>query len=253
MPAQITERPKRRNDRGSSADNSASAQILQFPTGAKEEPDPATALATIVQSLTKRQSVALGREVAVLSAAIAREVAASVDENPEGMRPRHSERVRYQARRRRVRLRPAVGGMGLVDLRQEEDSQDTAYQAGGNQMAAPASRPLRERTATSPGPNDARRDRLRMARNGEGRRNPQPLGQALQAKRIAHARVRLPPATNPRPRHELHERHRARRPPRSRSRLAEPAQREQGSTPPSTPPASSGATSTSSPAQTTHC
>ncbi len=93
MPAQIIERPKRRRDHASSTDESMSAQILQFPSGQAEDPDPATALARIVQSFSKEQSLVLGREVGVLSAAIAQEVAAAeAQENPEGMRPRHSER-----------------------------------------------------------------------------------------------------------------------------------------------------------------
>jgi integrase len=92
MPAQITERPKRRRSHEST--DETSAQILRFPSGraAEEDIDPATALARIVQSLTKHQSVALGREIGVLSAAIADEVAAALIDTPEGVRPRHSER-----------------------------------------------------------------------------------------------------------------------------------------------------------------
>lgn len=93
MPAQITERPKRRRSH-ESTDESTSAQILQFPSGdaAEEDIDPATSLARIVRSLTKHQSVALGREIGVLSTAIANEVAAAPIDTPEGIRPRHSER-----------------------------------------------------------------------------------------------------------------------------------------------------------------
>jgi integrase len=93
MPAQITERQKRRQTVTDTAQEAAvSAEILQFPSGQAEDPDPATALARIVQSFSKEQSFVLGREVGVLSAAIAREVAAAdAQDNPEGMRPRHSE------------------------------------------------------------------------------------------------------------------------------------------------------------------
>jgi integrase len=93
MPAQITERPKRRQSH-ESTDDSTSAQILQFPSGdaAEEDIDNATALARIVQSLTKHQSVALGREIGVLSATIANKLAAAPIDIPEGVRPRHSER-----------------------------------------------------------------------------------------------------------------------------------------------------------------
>jgi integrase len=92
MPAQITERPKRRASH-ESTDGSISAQILQFPSGgAAEDIDPATALARIVHSLTQHQSLALGREIGVLSATIANQLAAAPIETPEGVRPRHSER-----------------------------------------------------------------------------------------------------------------------------------------------------------------
>lgn len=100
MPAQITERPKRRNGDGDTTEEPVvSAQILQFPSGsAAEEIDPATALSRILQSLTKHQSVAPGREIGVLSAAIATEAETttpgSSTEFPEGIRPRHSERCR---------------------------------------------------------------------------------------------------------------------------------------------------------------
>jgi integrase len=92
MPAQIIERPKRRQRPADANVSATTAQILQFPSGQAEDPDPATALARIVQSLTQHQSVALGREIGVLSAAIANEVATAPIDTPEGIRPRHSER-----------------------------------------------------------------------------------------------------------------------------------------------------------------
>jgi integrase len=93
MPAQSIERAKRRNRRPDTTEQSeVSARILQFPSGEPEQPDPATALATIVQSLTWHQSVALGREIGVLGATIAKEAAAAPIDTPEGIRPRHSER-----------------------------------------------------------------------------------------------------------------------------------------------------------------
>ena len=96
MPAQITERPKRRRNHESSAEDSMSAQILQFPSGETDDPDPATALARILQSLTKQQSHTLRREIGVLSTTIAKEAAAAEAsvQTPEGIRPRHSERCR---------------------------------------------------------------------------------------------------------------------------------------------------------------
>jgi hypothetical protein len=104
MPAQITERPKRRNGRVDTTEQPAVlAQILQFPTGGTDDPDAATALARIVQSLDNRQSRSLGREIGVLSAAIAQQVVeAEPVDAPEGLRPRHSERCCSQARRRIV-------------------------------------------------------------------------------------------------------------------------------------------------------
>jgi integrase len=91
MPAQITERP---NARQALADaDEPSAVILQFPARAADDPDPAAALARIVESLSKRQSFLLGREVAVLSALVGQQVAAAETPSmPEGIRPRHSER-----------------------------------------------------------------------------------------------------------------------------------------------------------------
>jgi integrase len=93
MPAQITER-REACQTVTEADEEIvdSAQILQFPSGAAEDPDPATALARIVQSLTKNQSGALGREIAVLAAAVAKEAPLPDADYPEGIRPRHSER-----------------------------------------------------------------------------------------------------------------------------------------------------------------
>lgn len=97
MPAQPTERPTRRHGHEPSADEST-AQILQFPSGRADEEDldPATALARIVQALRKEQSLALGREISVLSAAVAHEAATEAlsGDLPEGVRPRHSERCR---------------------------------------------------------------------------------------------------------------------------------------------------------------
>lgn len=93
MPAQISER-REACQTVTEADDLLvdSAQILQFPSGAAEDPDPATALARIVQSLTKNQSGALGREIAVLAAAVAKEAPLPDADYPEGIRPRHSER-----------------------------------------------------------------------------------------------------------------------------------------------------------------
>ena len=93
MPAQITERPKQRDAVAETTEKqAASAQILQFPSGQIEDPDPATALARVIHSLSKQQSLALSHEVGVLVSAIAQEVPAAAEDNPEGMRPRHSER-----------------------------------------------------------------------------------------------------------------------------------------------------------------
>jgi integrase len=94
MPAQITERPKRRDgDADTAAQPAVSAQILQFPTGGADDPDAARALARVVQALTKQQSIALRREIGVLSTAIAKQIAvAEPVDAPEGLRPRHSEK-----------------------------------------------------------------------------------------------------------------------------------------------------------------
>jgi integrase len=92
MPAQITERPHARQALAD-ADEPNSAVILQFPAGAADDPDPAAALARIVESLSKRQSLVLGRDIAVLSALVGQQVAAAETSSvPEGIRPRHSER-----------------------------------------------------------------------------------------------------------------------------------------------------------------
>lgn len=81
------------------ATESVGGQLLKFPSPPGEDPGPAGALARIVGSLTKRQSALLGREIAVLSGAVATEaLPASDKEYPEGIRPRHSERC---ARKRR--------------------------------------------------------------------------------------------------------------------------------------------------------
>lgn len=92
MSAQITERPRARQALPD-ADELSSAIVLKFPTEAADDPDPTAALARIVESLSKRQSLALGREVAVLSVLVGQEVAAAdTTSRTEGMRPCHSER-----------------------------------------------------------------------------------------------------------------------------------------------------------------
>ncbi len=92
MPAQITERRKARKAVTEADELVGSARILQFPSGVAEDPDPATALARIVQSLSKQQSLVLGREVGVLTALVAGQEAIDDPPAPEGMRPRHSEK-----------------------------------------------------------------------------------------------------------------------------------------------------------------
>src|ERR1700710_1599913 len=94
MPAQTTERPKRRDGRvGSAGKPAVSAQIVQFPTGAADNPDAATALARVVQALTKQQSLILRQAVGFLSPLIPRKIAAAEPvDAPEGLRPRHSEK-----------------------------------------------------------------------------------------------------------------------------------------------------------------
>jgi integrase len=101
MPAQITARPKRRNGRTDAAEQRAvSAQVLQFPAVNADDPDPATALARIVQALTKQQSRLLGKEIGVLSGVIAQQLAdAEPIEAPEGLRPRHSEKCALKRKR----------------------------------------------------------------------------------------------------------------------------------------------------------
>ncbi|HSZ69098.1 MAG TPA: site-specific integrase [Solirubrobacteraceae bacterium] len=93
MHAQISERPTRRKVRADATEPEASAQILQFPTRSADDPDAATALARVVQALSKQQSLILGREIGVLSRAIAQQIAeAEPIDAPEGLRPRHSEK-----------------------------------------------------------------------------------------------------------------------------------------------------------------
>jgi integrase len=89
--AQITEGAKRRRSQPLT-DDVEPAKILKFPSGEEAPPDPATALARIVQALSKQQSIVLGREVGVVSDLVARTVAATEPDSPEGMRPRHSQR-----------------------------------------------------------------------------------------------------------------------------------------------------------------
>ena len=96
MPAQITERPKRRRDDESSAGDSMSAQILQFPSGEAEDPDPATALERIISSLTSKQTHLLALEIEVLTAAVYAETHTPEPTLPEGIRPRHSRRCRLK-------------------------------------------------------------------------------------------------------------------------------------------------------------
>jgi integrase len=90
--AQITERPTTHQPATDADELSEPALILRFPSGTAEDPDPSAALARVVQSLTKHQSALLGREIAVLSAALAKDVPKLDAEYPEGIRPRHSER-----------------------------------------------------------------------------------------------------------------------------------------------------------------
>lgn len=92
-PAQITERPARRHAAAHEATPELhEADVLQFPSGQREHPDPPVALARIVQALTKQQARVLGTEIGVLSAMVASQVETAEPSSPEGMRPRHSER-----------------------------------------------------------------------------------------------------------------------------------------------------------------
>lgn len=97
----------------------------------------------------------------------------------------------------------------MVDLRQEEDPQDPRDEARGDQMAPSNARPRRGGTAPRASEDHPQRDRLHLAGDGEGRRNPHPLRQALQARDPPHDRAGLPAAAHPRAWHALYERHRA--------------------------------------------
>ena len=97
MPAPVIERPEQPGRAPTHVEVSASAQILQFPSGHGDDPDPATALGRIIESLTKQQSRALAPEIAALSNTIATdEDAKRPARTPQGLRPRHSGRCRLK-------------------------------------------------------------------------------------------------------------------------------------------------------------
>jgi hypothetical protein len=205
-----------------------SAQILQFPAREREERDPSSALATIVRSLTNQQSVALGREISVLSATIAREVAAAPTSTPQAIRPRHSERCASKRSGRACDCDPAreVWVWSSYDkkkIRKTLPTRQAAIKCRRKHLGLAKSGGLRAPMRITLA--EAAYTWLGKARAGEILNRS---GRRYKPTRAAHPGERLPAAAHPRDRDALHERHRTRRPACPRHGLAGAVQREQG-------------------------